>query len=337
MRKLFFLSVSLVFGLSFVSTVMAAGGGGGGGTSNCTEDTWACTDWGECSSQGKQTRTCRITFDCSNLDTPQPAREQTCVPPKVEPVLQPEPQTQTQPEPEVKTEPAPQSPALSHCTADTWKCDAWSACDLDGNQKKMCQKMIDCPGVDTSQPLITQRCLTLQCGNKATIRERVACRLSLTSAGLSRELEIEYLPEECRAFEKNSDKRKACIALYRAYKPCWMKPVGEERSACARQVLKLGPVLSDEVKKCAGDPICIQTVRERVFNMIKFRFYDLEERAEDLLEDGKASKEAVVEFTANVFENKQTFNAAKTKEERRKAILDMREAWKKFIAGVTRN
>lgn len=47
----------------------------------CTEDTWKCYDWSECSSSGSQTRTCYKTFDCSVISTPSPKTTQSCTPP----------------------------------------------------------------------------------------------------------------------------------------------------------------------------------------------------------------------------------------------------------------
>lgn len=350
MRKLLFFSILFFVSISVGTIANAVGGGGGGGSPSCTEDTWTCGEWGECSSEGKQTRTCTITFDCSNLDTPQPAREQTCTPPKAEPPPAPPPAPEPPspaPEPTPAPQPAPASAPVApapqeaskpapRCSADTWKCDEWSACDADGNQKKLCKKTVDCATADTPEPLFTQRCEELQCGNKTTIRERVSCRLNLTPAGLTRELEIEYLPEECRMYPAKSGERTACINLYKAYKPCWQVPVGPGRSVCARQILKVDNDTPAQLKNCSSDVRCVKNVKEKVYNAIKFRFYDLEERAEDLLEDGKVSKEAVVELTARVFENKQAFNVAKTKEERRGIILQMREAWQRFIGEIKR-
>lgn len=346
MRRLLSFSILFFVSVSVGTIANAAGGGGGGGSPSCTEDTWACGEWGECSNEGKQTRTCTITFDCPNLDTPQPAREQSCTPPKIEPSpTPPPPPPAPTPEPASTPQPAsaptPVAPAAQEtnkpsraCDTDAWECDGWSACDPDGNQILQCRKMLDCPGVDTPAPVMARRCAVLQCGNKQTIRERVSCRMNLTPAGLSRELEIEYLPEECRMFAPKSNERIACINLYKAYKPCWQVPVGPGRSECARKILKVDNDTPAQLKNCSGDVRCVKSVKEKVYNAIKFRFYDLEERAEDLLEDGKVSKETVVELTAKVFENKQAFNLAKTKEERRKIILDMREAWKIFVREI---
>lgn len=45
---------------------------------NCTADTWACGNWGSCSSSGMQSRTCSKTFDCPNVETVTPTVNQYC-------------------------------------------------------------------------------------------------------------------------------------------------------------------------------------------------------------------------------------------------------------------
>lgn len=325
-RKLaLFISVSaLGFGAVFV---LAAGGGGGGSVPPCTADTWNCSDWAACSSFGTQTRTCMLWVDCASVATPKPPEFQSCVPPGS---IVPQPPLP----PQTEQPPAP-SPLPPACRADRWVCDGWtSACSAEGVQTRACRIATDCPGVNTASPATDRPCPKLQCGGKTALRERTLCRLELTPAGLTRELEIEYLPEECRALRAPGAK-KSCIELYKAFGPCWYKGEGEERFACARNVLKLGPVLSDEVKACRGktgeDQVaCKIELKEKVFAMIKFRFYNLAERAEKMAKRG-ASREPIADFQTLVETKKQEFNAATSKEERRKLILDVRAAWREFV------
>lgn len=89
----------------------------------------------------------------------------------------------------------------------------------------------------------------LKCGDLSEMRDRAMCRLKLTPTEMARELELQYLPEECRAIQ-NQGQRTACIAHYKTYKPCWSVPVGEERFMCARTALLLGASVSDEIKLC---------------------------------------------------------------------------------------
>ncbi|MDP3769974.1 MAG: serine protease [bacterium] len=47
-------------------------------TPSCFEDTWFCDDWNLCSPQGVQSRSCRRTFDCPNIESAPPVTSQYC-------------------------------------------------------------------------------------------------------------------------------------------------------------------------------------------------------------------------------------------------------------------
>lgn len=309
--------------------VLAVGSGSGGAVSapSCDADTWTCGGWGACAENGRQVRSCALSYDCPYAATPWPAEEQACTPPP--PAIVPKPEAAA---PADAPKPAPA------CSADAWNCDAWpDSCDIYGNEYRACRLVSDCPTAETTAPVSQRRCSRLQCGNKTTLRERIFCRLNLAPAGMVRELEIEYLPEECRA-AADSAQRQACIARYKSYQPCWSVPAGESRFACARDILRLGPMASEEVKNCQGQTgseqvACKAAVREKVFRMIKFRLYDLEERAEQLAERG-ADLDAVADLEALIESKKQAFDAAQTKAERRQIIFDVRQAWQDFLNRV---
>ena len=282
-------------------------------TPKCTQDTWTCGDWGQCSVSGSQTRSCSKTTECDLIETPSPATSQSCAAPA--PLEEPAPA----PTPTPTAAPTPSPAPKTGCSIDTWRCGDWAVCDTFGNQARVCTKTTDCAGVDTPQPQASRRCEKLQCGDKTDLRERVACRLKLAPSGIARELEIEYLPEECRAIPTGSSDRGLCIARYKSLAPCWAKAVGLDRDICAKEVLKFDAAATPEAK------------RQATYGMIKFRFYDLSERAEDLIEDG-VSADDVATFVATVESKKQEFNAARTKDQRRQIILDVRAAWKAFVA-----
>ncbi len=325
--KKFLFGIALAFGTILPIAVFAAGGGGGGSVPACSADTWSCGDWGDCSSAGTQTRTCVLTYDCPTVDTPRPPIDQSCTPP-APPAITPT---------SVPAATPTTSKPANHCSADTWTCANWSACDPDGVQKRHCQKTVDCPAVDTPEPVPIQKCDHLQCGNLPTLRERILCRINLSPAGVARELEIQYLPEECRA-DKDSTEKTDCIARYKSLQPCWNLPVGEGRLACARAVVKIGPVISDEVKTCEGKTgaeavACKKDIREKVLYMIKFRFYDLEQRAEDLITRG-APAQTATDFVIFIEQEKQAFNNATTDDARIAVIDAVRTAWQQFVAAV---
>jgi len=51
----------------------------------CTEDTWECEDWSDCSDSGEQTRTCRMSYDCENDRSATPDQTQSCTPREPDP------------------------------------------------------------------------------------------------------------------------------------------------------------------------------------------------------------------------------------------------------------
>ena len=331
MKKYFFISF-IIFGFfSLVSLVFAAGGGGGGGVPTCTEDTWDCTGWSQCSEGGSQTRICSLTFDCYGATTPKPKESQSCIPPTPTPTP-PTPQPLTFPSPQEEIKPAPIT-----CTKDTYACGAWSAsCDASGREYRTCKLSFDCPNAQTPPPLALQPCQKIQCGNKTALRDRIYCRLNLTPAGLARDLEIQYLPEACRI--EIGNEQKECIDRYKSFQPCWNVKEGEERFSCARSVLKFGPVVSDQVKLCQGkkgadQAACKEELKERVLYMIVFRFYDLETRAEALADKG-ADINTIADFETVIEMKKQEFYKASDNAERLKIIYDVRKAWQDFVNKV---
>lgn len=182
------------------------------------------------------------------------------------------------------------------------------------------------------KPAEKQLCAHLQCGDTKDLRERIFCRLNLAPEGIARELQIEYLPEYCRALAGNAA-RQACVRLYTAYQPCWNRPAGEERLRCARSVLSLGSNVAEEARRCKERSGCIKALEEKVYNMVIFHLYDLEQRAETLSERG-ASLEKIADFETVVEIKKQAFRDARSHEEQRAIILEVRKAWRDFLQDV---
>lgn len=168
------------------------------------------------------------------------------------------------------------------------------------------------------------------------MRERVRCRLELSPNGLARDLELEYLPEECRFSPAGSPARAQCVELYKSFRPCWRLAVGPERSECARKIIVLPENLKEQAATCRqrfAPEACLNELRQKAYSLIKFRFYDLEQRAENLIDYG-ADINLVSEFVAAVYEKKDAFNRAASATERRKIILEVRTAWQDFVRRV---
>lgn len=324
MKKYFLISLIVLGFFALRIVVFAAGGGGGGGVPSCNEDQWDCTDWSQCSEGGNQTRICSLSFDCYSANTPKPVESQSCTPPI--PIPTP-----------VELQPQKVEPEKPSCTKDTFACSAWSvSCDTYGREYRTCSLSFDCSNVQTPPPPKSQMCQKIQCGNKIALRDRIFCRLNLAPAGLARDLELQYLPEACRV--ETGDEQKECINRYKSFQPCWNIKEGEERFSCAKNVLKLGPLVSEEAKLCqskrgADQVACKQELKEKVLYMVVFRFYDLETRAEALADRG-ADLNTIADFETIIELKKQEFYEATNNAERLKIIFDVRKAWQDFVNKV---
>ena len=156
---------------------------------------------------------------------------------------------------------------------------------------------------------------------------------------LEDELELYYLPEECRVLTGNS--KGICIARYKSVQTCWKFPIGDERTSCAKRSLKL-ETLQEEKETCnaltgQNKSNCVRNLKNKIYNIIKWRFYDLEERAEDFMRRGFVDEESVADFIAKSEQNKVKFNQAATNGERKNIILDVRNDWQEFVEIVREN
>lgn len=298
-------------------------------TPPCKEDIWECGDWGECVN-GKKERTCSLITDCLTAVTPQPENQSECVTHSVQL------KTPTPLEKETAKPPTKKTTVQKSCSKDIWECGPWlGTCDNSGNDKRLCKMTFNCPNINTPAPQFFRPCKKLQCGDKADMKERVLCRLNLAPSALEQEYALQYLPEECRLI-KDEKAKTLCIARYKSFKPCWSQDAGEKRNACARQALGIGHDTSKQFKDCSKqtDPeTCRKQVRQKIYEMIKFRFYDLEERAEEFIEDG-VDKNIIADFTVFIVEKKNEFNRAKNNKERKRITLEVRNEWKKLIEKV---
>jgi len=342
MKRFRLTAIMSVIGLALpLSLALAVGSGGGGSNKNtntatntvvnttpsCSQDTWSCTNWSSCSPAGQQTRTCSKTVDCATADTPQPATTQACTP------------TPT-------------------CGSDTWVCSDWGTCSSTGRQERTCRMTANCATATTPSPITEQACtpninavinavgnintettantnvVSRYCYERATLRERVDCRLRLPAEDYNQEIANYYLPEECRFFDAGDIQRQQCIDQYKAYEPCWSEPVGDQRTGCAASVLALPADLTAARIACGTDVPCLTELRSKTYNLIKFRMYDLEERAETLIGNG-ATIESVTDLSVTIQEAKNTFNQATTTAARRQVILDVRAAWQAFLSTLS--
>lgn len=193
----------------------------------------------------------------------------------------------------------------------------------------------DITGLLVNQPLPVEE-PELKCGNLGTLRERVECRIELSEYDLDTELTLEYLPEECRAIS-NEGLKSSCIQRYKSVQQCWQQPIGPSRISCVKRQFNLGDIKSEKATCLASNPdnkdTCLLELEDKVYSLVKFRIYDLEERAEELLERG-ANEDVVVTLVTDLEGKKLEFNEAGTIEDKKNVIREVKTIWREFILKV---
>ncbi len=192
------------------------------------------------------------------------------------------------------------APAATTCIEDTWTCNQWSPCQQDGRQSRTCTLAQECTAAETPKPAETQICPGLKCGQLATLKERVQCRLELKPKELQTEFSILYFPEYCKV-EESTEKQMECIGLYQAFKPCWALPISPERLTCGKKVSGISVSPENDRAQClrkksSSQSACLKEVKVSAENYMLFQMYEYEFRAEDQLKKSQATLLKVAEF-----------------------------------------
>jgi len=180
------------------------------------------------------------------------------------------------------------------------------------------------------------------CSQRATLPERIRCRLELSLEGIVAELSVPSIPEECRAMG-DASARASCIDRNEQLRPCRELPAGSDRATCVREVLGIPDFQTFLPKRhlppCATEDAqftkrCEERFRrERAYPSITFRFQELAERAESFRQFD-VSLDAIVRFVTLAEQATIDFNAATTKTERVAIIRRVRDAWRTFVSGL---
>ena len=173
----------------------------------------------------------------------------------------------------------------------------------------------------------------LKCGGYMAIDDRVKCRLSLRE-GQEDEYENFY-PEECKA--RPNDWKK-CLETYKAVQSCWRFPSGNARISCVQKQLRLGDI-KEEKKKCQQMPPtekgkCVSELNEKVHSLVKFRLYNLEEEAEELMEKGLLTLDQVSAFVVKMEQGKLRYNQAKNNRDRKVILEQAKDDWTALMGKV---
>ncbi|MBI2145738.1 hypothetical protein HYU22_00160 [Candidatus Woesearchaeota archaeon] len=102
---------------------------------------------------------------------------------------------------------------------------------------------------------------------------------------------------------------------------------------CLKSLLHVSNI-AEQKQACGQRESCRDDLKEKVYALIKFRFYDLEERVEELYEDGTITKSQATEMIATLEEQKIKFNAATSKQQRRDIILETKSSWQEFAHSI---
>ena len=169
-----------------------------------------------------------------------------------------------------------------------------------------------------------------KCSSADTMRERVKCRLQLKE-----ENEYDYLPEECRALVNES--RGKCVSDYKKSQDCWQSDKDSERFKCAASAFGLVGTVASQKAQCenltgTNRSSCILELRDRVDAVVKFRIYNLEDKAQRLMGKGLVDLDTVTEFVTALEQQKQNYNDAKTTAEKKAVVIGVQKLWQGFIA-----
>ncbi len=170
----------------------------------------------------------------------------------------------------------------------------------------------------TPSPTVAPLC------EQTALRERVKCRLSVKA-----EDTLPYVPEACRTLA--SGNKAACVAKYNLIQPCRRLDSDENRVACVKQKLQLHTISEEKTPACLQNAACRERLKGKVFDVVEFRIYNIEERAEAYRE---TNENAVVDFIAQMEMKKQEFKNAQSIGEKKDVIRSIGRIWGEFRSSV---
>lgn len=171
-----------------------------------------------------------------------------------------------------------------------------------------------------------------RCADLLSMFDRVKCRLSLTPAEQESELELLYLPEQC--FPLTGAEQAKCVQSYQELRQCQIFDNSDERVNCARQTIGLKGRFDEHCKNATDKNDCKEAFKEKTYQLIIFRFYELEEKAEEWLAEGKIDLQTAADFITLIEAAKIKFSEVQSYEEKRNVILGVRDIWKELIKVV---
>lgn len=171
-----------------------------------------------------------------------------------------------------------------------------------------------------------------RCADLLSMFDRVKCRLSLTPAEQESELELLYLPEQC--FPLAGEQQTKCVQSYQELRRCQVYNNSRTRIDCAKQTIGLQGNFNQHCADAQDKTACKEEFRQKTYRLIIFRFYELEEKAEELLAEGRIDLQTAADFITLVEAAKIKFSEVQSYEEKKNVILGVRDIWKELIKVV---
>lgn len=174
------------------------------------------------------------------------------------------------------------------------------------------------------------------CNTVATVKDRAICRR------YSQNTRAEFIPEECRTVEGETQ-RALCIQKYRKLERCRnLRASTGEKNRCAMGELGLATTSNvaeqySECKNAQRKDECRATLKDKVYSMVKFRIYALEEKAEMFVDKGIVTDERAAAFIAYLEDAKKRFNAASDIAGKIAVLREVKTSWGKFVSEARQN
>lgn len=309
MKKL--LSLLLVLSLTFGTSAVFAKSGSGGQSSGSSSS--------------------------STTNTPEPTPEPEPEPePEPTPVITSEPTPEPEPEPAVlPTDPAPPEAQSKPIVVEE---EPESSAPADSEPQELPPPTFSPYGNNpTVSEVAADGSEKEHCGMKSSAKERIECRLSADAETLILEQQVAYNPEGCR---RGSEAwQEECQERYRAVGPCWNNEDfqgnfydGKRVISCLKEKLALPETLQPIETYCEGKAAsCEQDYRMKVHHLIVARFYDAEQRVEDLYAHNRINFKTTTEFITMISQAKIDFYDANTKADRLEVIDRVSQEWNSLI------
>ncbi len=176
-----------------------------------------------------------------------------------------------------------------------------------------------------NQPANTSYNEKFVCSEYNTSKDRIRCRINLAE-----ENEYDFLPEECK--NQTGVLRATCVQSYKKVSKCWDEDSDSKRFECAKKEYVLENVANERAKCEAleNHTDCKKELIKKVDTLVKFRIYNLEQKAQKMKEKG-ANEETVVDFITLLESKKLEYNQQISKEGKKKILDDIRSAWTQFV------